>query len=127
MTLGIKENIKLQKWLDCGNKNATVNTNQRVLEFIKNNNNTASTATVENSTIIQPCFIGEQVVIKNSVIGPHVSIGANTIVENTVISNSIIQNDTSIHNFNCTNSMIGNKAIINKSIDSVSIGDYNEL
>lgn len=115
------------EWLDCGNKNATVNTNQRVLEFIKDEDNVASSARLENATLIPPCFVGENVVIKNAVVGPHVSVGANTQIENSVISNSIIQNDTHIHNFNFTNSMVGNKVIINQSIDSVSIGDYNEL
>lgn len=115
------------EWLDCGNKDATVNTNQRVLEFIKKDNLIANSVVQENAVIIEPCFIGENVLIKNSVVGPHVSIGENSTIENSVIANSIIQNDTTIRNFNFTNSMIGNKVKINKTIDSVSIGDYNEL
>ena len=118
---------QVKEWLDCGNKNATVNTNQRVLEFIKDQKIIAESATSENSVIIEPCYIGENVNIKNSVIGPHVSIGANTQIENAIISNSIIQNDTVINGFNCTNSMVGNNATIKKGLEVVSIGDYNEL
>jgi len=115
------------EWLDCGNKNATVNTNQRVLEFIKEEKTVSDSATIENSTVIPPCFIGENVSIKNSVIGPHVSIGENTSINQSIISNSIIQTNTTINGLNCSNSMIGNHASINKAPEALSIGDYNEL
>ena len=58
---------KLAEWLDCGNKNATVYTNQRYLEFIKDQTLTSSTAKVVNSTIIEPVYLGEEVEIENSV------------------------------------------------------------
>jgi len=115
------------EWLDCGNKNATVNTNQRVLEFIKNQKIVADSVKQENAIILAPCFIGENVTLKNCIVGPHVSVGANTSIENAVISNSIIQNDTEIKGLNFTNSMVGNKVKINKSAKEISIGDYNEL
>lgn len=115
------------EWLDCGNKNATVNTNQRVLEFIKEEDIISKSAQLENVSLIEPCFIGENVVIKDSIIGPHVSIGQNTVIEQSIISNSIIQMDANIKGVNYTNSMIGNHAKINKTSEEVSIGDYNEL
>ena len=65
---------KVDEWLDCGNKKATVYTNERVLEY--NGNIISNSSKIEDSEIIEPCFIGENVVIKNSKIGPHVSIGA---------------------------------------------------
>lgn len=115
------------EWLDCGNKNATVNTNQRVLEFIKENNNIDDSFVNEDSIIIEPCFIGKNVVIRNSVVGPHVSVGENTTIQNSIITNTIIQNNSTIAGLNCTNSMIGNHVKINKTANEVSIGDYNEL
>ena len=49
------------------------------------------TATIENSTIIPPCHIDENAFIKNSVIGPYVSVGEKTNLKDCVIKNSIIQ------------------------------------
>jgi glucose-1-phosphate thymidylyltransferase len=118
---------KVIEWLDCGNRPATVNTNQRVLEFIKNENNRSSTAKIVDSTIIEPCFIGENVVIVNSVVGPHVSVGENTKIASSVISNTIIQTDTSIDGLICKDSMIGNKTLIKHKAQSLSVGDYNEI
>lgn len=118
------------EWLDCGNKNATVHTNQRVLEFIKEKEIVADSAKIENSQIIEPCYIGDNVVIKDSVVGPHVSVGDATIIENSEIVNTIIQTNTKINGLHCENSMIGNHTSIHTSKSSkkeLSVGDYNEL
>ena len=84
---------------------------------------------MKNSKIIQPCFIGENVVIKNSTIGPHVSIGNNTLIENSIISKSIIQSETKVTNANLYNSMIGNKVVLNgRDIkQEVSLGDFSQI
>lgn len=115
------------EWLDCGNKNATVFTNQRVLEFIKDEGIVASSASIENSTIIPPCYIGENASIKNSVLGPHVSVGDGTEINNSVIKNTIIQTETNINGLVAENSMIGNHTSIEISARDLSIGDYNHI
>lgn len=118
---------KVDEWLDCGNKNATVYTNERVLEH--NGNIISNSSTIEVSEIIEPCFIGENVIIKNSKIGPHVSIGSNTIIENSVITKSIIQNESFVKEAILNNSMIGNKSVFNGNNinQEVSIGDFSEV
>jgi len=117
---------KVIEWLDCGNKDATVHTNQRVLEFIKEEDNLVDKGVKnENSIIIPPCYIGKNVKITNSVIGPHVSIGDGTTVEESIINNSIIQKNTSLKGMNFTNSMIGNHVSYERSPDQFSVGDYN--
>ncbi len=118
---------KVNEWLDCGNYKATVYTNQRVLEFIKNENIVDPSIKNESSKIIAPCFIGKNVVLNNSIVGPHVSIGDNTIIENSTISNTIIQTNTTIKNSKLANSMIGNFVTINNNSQELSIGDYNEI
>jgi len=118
---------QVDEWLDCGNKNATVYSNQRVLEFEKNQQNVASDVKLINSLVIQPSMILSGTVITNSIIGPHVTIGKKCVVSNTVISNSIVQNNTKIENANITNSMLGSHASYAGSVKDLSIGDYNEI
>lgn len=118
---------KVNEWLDCGNKDATVYTNQRILESGKKQKLTASSVKTENSIIIQPCCLGENVKITNSIIGPHVSIGENTVIDYSVITNSIIQSNTRISCVNLDNSMIGNYVEYFGSKKEVSIGDYTVL
>ncbi|MFM7023647.1 MAG: sugar phosphate nucleotidyltransferase [Flavobacteriales bacterium] len=116
---------KVDEWLDCGNKNATVNANQRVLEFNKGNKELKGKFSNENSVVIEPCFIGNGVELKNSVVGPHVSIGDNTKISDTIISNSIVQKNTKIAHSNIRNSMVGNFTEINGKPRELSVGDYN--
>lgn len=120
---------KVDEWMDCGNKNVTVETNSRMLGFLKQDGKNLISSSVqnENSTIIEPCFIGENVVLKNSTIGPNVSLGNGTIVENTTISNSLVQTNAKIKNAKLDNAMIGNFAVFDGNFTSVSIGDYSEL
>lgn len=119
---------KVTEWLDCGNKDATVYTNQRVLEFNKGNAELKGKNIVsENSVIIEPCFIGDNVVIKNSIVGPHVSIGANSSVNDGVVKNSIIQANTKISNTVVSNSMIGEGAEVKGKALDLSMSDYTTL
>lgn len=120
---------KVIEWLDCGNKEVTVHTNQRVLEYDleKNIKMVDDSLKSNNSLIIQPCFIGEGVTLENSIVGPHVSIGAGTTVQNSIIKNTIIQNNANIENGNISDSMIGNHAKYKGLARDLSIGDYSTI
>jgi glucose-1-phosphate thymidylyltransferase len=129
------ENMKLKgkklraatvnEWLDCGNKDATVYTNGRVLQIKPGAavNKTAA-SNVVNSTIIEPCFIGEDVLIENSVVGPLVSIGKGCKIKSSVISNSIIQTHSAVSESCITNSMVGNHAAVEGAMRELSMGDH---
>ncbi len=118
---------QVEEWLDCGNKDVTVETNRRYLEFIKDQNLVASSAKIHNSVVIQPSFIGENVELHNSVVGPHVSIGKNTKIIDSVIKDSIIQENSLIQEANLNNSMIGNFVSYKSKSQDLSIGDYNQV
>jgi glucose-1-phosphate thymidylyltransferase len=118
---------KVIEWLDCGNKEATVYTNQRVLEFDKAEQLISANLVSINSVVIPPCYIGEDVVLENAIVGPHVSLGKGTKITNTVISNSIIQTNVMITNAVIKDSMIGNSAKVLRKDTSLSIGDYTEM
>ncbi|MDQ1858835.1 MULTISPECIES: sugar phosphate nucleotidyltransferase [unclassified Chryseobacterium] len=119
---------KVNDWMDCGNKNATVETNSKILEYEKEEmKNYPASAVIENSLIIQPCFIGENVKISNSKVGPGVSLGNNTTVVNSNIENSLIQENTRINHGNLSNSMIGNSAQYFGVAREISLGDYSVL
>ena len=119
---------KVDDWMDCGNKNATVETNGKILEYERHEfENFPASAKIESSLIIPPCFIGENVVVKNSKIGPYVSLGNGTKIENSNIQNSLIQENTSIDHGNLSNSMIGNNAQYFGVAREISLGDYSVL
>ena len=118
---------EVTEWLDCGNKEVTVHTNKRVLDFDfeKNIPLIHASAKITNSQIIPPCFIGENACIENSIIGPHVSLGANTKINSSILKNSNIQENTSITNAVIFNSMIGSHVNYNGKANDLSIGDFS--
>lgn len=120
---------KVDEWMDCGNKNVTVETNSRMLGFLNRDGEkmVADSVVIENSTIIEPCCIAEGVVLRNSIVGPNVSLGKNTVVENSTIKDSLVQTNSKIKNANLDNAMIGNYAIFDGKFTSISIGDYSVL
>ena len=120
---------EVTEWLDCGNKEVTVFTNQRVLEFDYEANKmmVSASASITDTVIIPPCFIGENVVIENSVVGPHVSLGKGTEVRGTVIANSIVQQNTKLSNAVIADSMIGSHATYEGMARDLSMGDYSSF
>jgi len=117
---------KVEEWLDCGNPSAAIHANKRVLEYTPNKHPRTGMV-VDNSTIIEPCFIGDNVQLHNSTIGPHVSIGSNTAIHNSRITSTIIQSNTHIENAELEDSMIGNHVSYTGGRKKVSIGDYSTI
>lgn len=120
---------KVDEWMDCGNKNVTVETNARLLGFLHNDGENLVDINIknENSTIIQPCYIGENVILINATVGPNVSLGNGCHVINSMIKNSLVQNNSHIKNANLDNAMIGSHASFDGNFTSISIGDYSVL
>jgi len=120
---------KVEEWMDCGNKNVTVETNSRMLNFLHNDGEHLVDYDVkqENSVIIPPCFIDKDVILINATVGPNVSLGKGCHVIDSTIKNSLVQNHSHIRNANLDNAMIGSHATFDGNFTSISIGDYSVL
>ncbi len=120
---------KVDEWMDCGNKNVTVETNGRMLNFLHQDGEKliSDSVKIKDSEITEPCYIGENVELINAKIGPNVSVGDGTKIENSTIQNSLIQTFAEIKNARLDNAMIGNHAKFNGDFTQISIGDYSVL
>ncbi|SDS39525.1 sugar phosphate nucleotidyltransferase [Gramella sp. MAR_2010_147] len=120
---------KVDEWMDCGNKNVTVETNGRMLNFLHKDGEKliSDSVKIKDSEITEPCYIGENVELINAKIGPNVSIGDGTKVENSTIKNSLIQTFADVKNAKLDNAMIGNHAKFDGEFTQISIGDYSVL
>ena len=117
---------QVEEWLDCGNKDATIYTNGRILNIKQHTEQLiAASATIIHSVIIPPCFIGEGVTVKNSVVGPMVSLEKGVVVEDSRISNSIVQADSIVKNARIDASMLGKNVTYMEKAAELSIGDFS--
>ncbi len=113
---------KIQKWLDFGTPKNLLSSHKELLKIQK-----IKYQDYPNTIIKPPCFIDSGVEIKNSKIGPNVSIGKDTIVSSSEISDTIIQSNCNINNANLKNSIIGKFVDYDQNFTEINIGDYSTL
>ena len=119
----------VDEWMDCGNKNVTVETNGRMLNFLHQDGEKliSDSVKITNSEITEPCYIGENVELVNAKIGPNVSVGDGTKITDAEVKNSLIQTFAEVRNAKLDNAMIGNFAKFDGNFTQISIGDYSTL
>ncbi len=97
----------------------------RILLDEKNDLN--GTHQINDSVVIQPVAIGENVTIKNSIIGPHASIASDSFIESSIISDSIVGSRSHISNVNLEFSIVGDEAKLYGKHNSLNIGDLSSI
>ena len=119
---------EISTWLDAGTIEATLDTNQILLDKLGSD---IRTTKLENVKIIDPVAIGDGAEISNSTIGPHVSIGANCKISNSTITESIIEANCEINDSALNRSFIGNQAKVKGRGDGhvvkLNVGDASEV
>ena len=100
---------KAASWLDTGTIDATLDTNKILLET---KSNKLQNENVDGVEIIAPSFVHPSAEIRNSVIGPYSSIGANCKIVNSWIEQSIVEAECEIQDVALSRSLVGIKAKI---------------
>ncbi|MBI5808839.1 MAG: NTP transferase domain-containing protein [Ignavibacteriales bacterium] len=108
-------------WYDCGKSETLLSTNRFLLETKGTNRK------VDNNVIIDPVYISESAIVKNSVIGPFTTISENCVVEESIIRNSILSPNSHVKKSMLDNSIIGMNAIIKGNYKKLNAGDSSEI
>jgi len=112
-------------WLDAGTIEALIATNRYLLEHGRDNSDHLSH--LENTVILPPVNIHPEAKVTASTLGPHVSIGANTVVQGSTLKNAIIGPGAHITDSQLDNSMIGENVIINGQTGQFILGDNAQV
>lgn len=116
----------VDRWMDCGNKEAVLDTNRQVLEILGSSLHPHPSAVIEHSVIIPPCYIGAGAVIKYAIIGPNTSVGDNATIQDAVVSDSIIRENAKVHHVRLQYSIIGAHAVVAPAPQSLNLGDFSQ-
>jgi len=123
---GVKfKSQKVDSWFDVGKKDILLETNAILLK--KRAEKAVNEGTANNCIIVPPVSIAKGVKLKNSIIGPYVSIGENTEINYSIIKNSIIGSFTRLENVVLHGSLIGSDSSIAGLSQSLNIGDNTEI
>ena len=112
---------QIETWLDAGTPEALFETNRYLLEHGYANHKKYKTSS--DVALISPSFIHPTAEVKNSVIGPNVSIGANCKIENVVIRNAIVDEETHLTDLVLQDSLVGRYVNIEGKASSMNVGD----
>lgn len=118
--------FNMEGWFDCGKPETLLDTNRFLLDQ-KSKKRKSSVSRKDNSIIIPPVYIGENVDLKDCVIGPYVSIEDNSKLTDVIIKNSIVNSSVELDNLILKDSIIGSNAKVSDKKRTINIGDNSEL
>jgi glucose-1-phosphate thymidylyltransferase len=120
------KSFRVKHWFDCGKKETLLESNATLLNKF-GGNVTAEQKEFKETIIIPPVSIAPGCNISNSIIGPHVSIGANTTIQHSIVRDSIIGSYTTLYEVVLDNSLIGSDGSVKGLSRSLNIGDNTEI
>ncbi len=119
------KSFKVENWFDCGKKETLLESNATLLKkfggLIECENKSG------NNVFIHPVSIGIGCDIKNSIIGPNVSIGDHTTIDYSIIKNSIIGSFSNLFHIVLDESVIGSDTGIRGETRTLNIGDNTNI
>jgi glucose-1-phosphate thymidylyltransferase len=119
------KSFKVESWFDCGKRDTLLESNSTLLK--KFGGSIMSSQAYENTVIIQPVRIGSGCDIRNSIIGPNVTIGERTTIDSSIIKNSIIGSYSNLFDIVLDYSIIGSDTGIRGETRTLNIGDNTDI
>ena len=117
--------FRVDSWFDCGKRETLLESNATLLK--KFNKRTEQCPEYDNTVLIQPVSIGKGCVVKNSIIGPNVTIGDNTQIDSSIIKSSIIGSFSNLFDIVLDDSLIGSDTTIRGETRTLNIGDNTDI
>ena len=118
---------EIETWMDCGTPKLLIESAKKIMSskiILEENNSFIKSGNVK---IIQPVFIGKNVKIKDSEIGPFVSIGDDTDISNSNIESTLIYKNVKVSNADIKNSILGQYSVYDGSNKEIFLGDYSQI
>jgi glucose-1-phosphate thymidylyltransferase len=125
---GVKfKTFQIKGWYDCGKPETLLETNRHLLSEKKTTRKSKNASQLKESVVIPPIFVSESAKVRNSILGPYVSVADKAVIENSVIRNSIISEKAKVSNCLLDSSLVGNNAEVKGVFDQLNVGDSSEI
>jgi len=113
---------EIDAWLDCGKPETLLETNRYLLRGRHHIHGEAV-----NSVLIEPVHIEAGAVVRNSIVGPNVSIARGCRVEQSIVADSILNRDNEVRGMVLERSLLGDAVRLVGSPRRMNIGDHSLL
>lgn len=112
-------------WMDCGKPDALLETNRYLLEH--GCDNSGEVEERQGLVLVPPVFIHPGARIRDSRLGPHASIGADSVISNSEIRDSVVEREAVIDDCLLHASLVGVASHLCGVHGSVNLGDHSEV
>lgn len=111
---------EIDAWLDCGKPETLLETNRYLLDGRHHCHGEAV-----NSVLIAPVHIAEGAIVRNSILGPNVSVAAGSVISESIIHDSIINLNSEVTGMLLNASILGDSVRISSTARKMNIGDHS--
>ena len=114
-------------WEDAGQPQNILHTNKRLLSTGSDSRDALERSFGEGFTVVPPVYLHPDCDIENSVVGPYVSVEANTIIRGSIIRNSLIDANTTITDAVLDGALVGENATVTGRGKALFVGDKSRV
>ena len=118
---------EIETWMDCGTPQLLLESAKIIMKSNESSSNENDFSREGTVIINQPVFIGDNVVIKNSKVGPYVSVGNNCTISDSNIKSTLIYNNSNVSNAAIKNSILGANCNYDGSNKEIFLGDHSQI
>ncbi|MDY0384741.1 sugar phosphate nucleotidyltransferase [Trichlorobacter sp.] len=111
---------EIDAWLDCGKPETILATNAYLLKGRHHIHGEAV-----NCVFIEPVHLEKGVVVRDSILGPNVSVAKGSVIERSIIRDSIINSDSTVSDMLLTDTILGDAVQLIGSPRKMNIGDHS--
>ncbi|MBR5346335.1 MAG: nucleotidyltransferase, partial [Deltaproteobacteria bacterium] len=113
---------EIDAWLDCGKPETLLETNRYLLKEHGENR-----GELLRSIVVEPVHIGKDTVIRDSIVGPYVSVAPNCLIERSIIRDTIINTGSHLKDVLLTQSLLGEHVQVTGRQASLNVGDHSQI
>ncbi len=116
------EAVTIDVWQDCGMPEALLATNRYLLE-----QGAIQEGEAENSLLLPPVYIAPTATVRNSIVGPHVSVAEESVIVDSIIRDSIIDEGAYIEGAALEGSLVGAHVQLRGRLRRLDVGDSSQV
>ena len=111
----------VEGWFDCGKTETLLSTNRYLLDLLP------TSPTRPGVVVIHPVSIDPTADVRQSIVGPYVSIAGEVTISNAILRNSIVNENAEVADMLLDASVVGENAIVRGSFQVLNVGDSSEV
>ncbi|CAA9354275.1 MAG: Glucose-1-phosphate thymidylyltransferase [uncultured Gemmatimonadaceae bacterium] len=115
--------VDVEGWYDAGKLDTLIETNRAMLD----RGGARAPHDAGSARIVEPVYIEDNVTLRDSTVGPNVSISAGSVIEGSELRDTVVGANSTIRRSTLANSLVGDGVVLEGVRGEVTVGDHSEV